>query len=250
LETARKIVRRIPPKTVLPILTGPLRGTRWIIGASRNAYWLGTYEHAKCSVFAHAIAEGDVVYDVGAHVGYYTLLAAKLVGPRGHVYAFEPLPANLEFLELHLKLNQITNVTVVPAAVADTAGLGSFQLAPSRAMARLAPSESSHAPRELPMEMGADCELQVKTVSLDDWARQAGRSLPRVIKMDIEGAELQALHGAAELLRRAFPTLLVATHSKALHQACQNFLSRLGYCVELLEWVAADERGELVARQQ
>src|SRR5581483_1847479 len=123
LKAVRKILRRIPPETVLPVLTGPLRGTRWIVGASRNAYWLGTYERSKCKVFAAAIAEGDVVYDVGAHVGYYTLLASKLVGARGHVYAFEPLPANLEFLERHLKLNQITNVTVVPAAVSDATGL-------------------------------------------------------------------------------------------------------------------------------
>lgn len=251
MEAVRKIFRRIPPETVLPILAGPLRGTRWIVGASRNAYWLGTYERSKCKVFAAAIAQGDVVYDVGAHVGYYTLLASKLVGARGRVYAFEPLPANLEFLEHHLKLNQITNVTVVPAAVSDATGLGRFNLASSRAMGHLAQSESKYATRPLQVDArAADCELQVKTISLDDWTSRTERPLPRVIKMDIEGAELQALHGAAELLRRAFPTLLIATHGKTLHQACQSFLSRLGYGVEILEWVAADERGELVARKQ
>jgi hypothetical protein len=66
--------------------------------------------------------------------------------------------------------------------------------------------------------------------------------------MDIEGAELRALRGACNLLRAAMPTLLLATHSSALHHACHAFLVELGYCVDELEWVQAEGRGELVAR--
>lgn len=228
----KKMLRRIPPDTVLPVLTGPLRGAQWIAGASRNAYWVGTYERAKGSAFARAIAPGNVVYDIGAHVGYYTLLAARRVGANGKVYAFEPLPANLEYLASHIRLNGFTNVTIVPAAVSDQSGVGAFRRTASRAMGQL----------------GEQGDLQVQMIALDEWRQAAGHPLPHVVKMDIEGAELRALRGARNLLRLAMPTLLLATHSAALHDACREFLVELGYCVDELEWVQAEGRGELVAR--
>lgn len=228
----KKILRRIPADTVLPVLTGPLRGAHWIAGASRNAYWIGTYERTKGRAFARAMTLGDVVYDIGAHVGYYTLLAARRVGARGKVYAFEPLPTNLEYLENHIRLNGLTNVTVVPAAVSDQSGAGAFRRTASRAMGQL-------------VEHG---DLQVQMIALDVWQQESGHPLPRVVKMDIEGAELRALRGARNLLGAAMPTLLLATHSAALHHACRTFLVELGYCVDELEWVQAEERGELVAR--
>lgn len=89
---------------------------------------------------AQSIQPGDVVFDVGAHVGYYTLLAAIHTGPKGKVYAFEPVPRNLAFLRKHLALNRIGNAEVVEAAVSSAAGLVRFDEMPSSSMGHISNS--------------------------------------------------------------------------------------------------------------
>src|SRR5262245_8579614 len=121
-------LRLIPGRAVLPILQGPLRGKKWIAGASDNGCWLGSYEYQKQRLFAKSVSPGDVVFDVGAHVGFYTLLASVLVGKRGRVIAFEPVPANLEYLRHHIRLNRIDNVEIIEAAVSDTDGVSAFKI--------------------------------------------------------------------------------------------------------------------------
>ena len=77
----------------LPILKGPLKGKRWLV-ATRINFFLGTYEVEQTEAFVKTVVENDVVYDCGAHYGYYTLLASTLA-KNGKVFAFEPSPANL-----------------------------------------------------------------------------------------------------------------------------------------------------------
>ncbi len=74
------------------VVQGPLRGKRWIAGSSNHGCWLGSYELAKQRKVIELVRPGMVCWDVGAHVGFYTLLFAELVGPLGRVFAFEPLP--------------------------------------------------------------------------------------------------------------------------------------------------------------
>src|ERR671919_200683 len=82
----------IPSELSVPILQGALRGKKWVVGSSTHGCWLGSYEYAMRHLFERTVERGDIVYDVGAHVGFYTLLASVLVGPTGRVLAFEPLP--------------------------------------------------------------------------------------------------------------------------------------------------------------
>jgi len=116
-KVLRLPLKLIPGGTILPILQGNLKGKKWIVGSSNHGCWLGTYEFAKQRLFSETIREGSVVYDIGAHVGFYTLLASVLVGPKGKVVAFEPLPRNIYYLKKHLRLNQCKNVILVEAAV-------------------------------------------------------------------------------------------------------------------------------------
>ena len=119
-------LRLIPASTCLPILRGPSRGRRWIVGSSNHGYWLGSYEYEQRSVFEKYIGVEDVVFDMGAHVGFYTLVASAIVGSRGQVVAFEPLPENLSYLREHLTMNHIDNVTVIDKAVTDHTRFGKF----------------------------------------------------------------------------------------------------------------------------
>ena len=95
-------LKLIPKRMVVPIVRGPLRGKRWIVGASTHGCWLGSYEYQKQSIFKKTVKSGYVVYDIGAHVGFYTLLSSVLVGTQGKVIAFEPVQRNLEYLKKHV----------------------------------------------------------------------------------------------------------------------------------------------------
>ncbi len=131
-------LRLIPTDMVLPVLQGELRGSKWIAGSSNHGCWLGSYEYEKQRLISGMIAPGTTVFDLGAHVGFYTLLFSRLVGSGGKVVAFEPFPPNLRYLRRHLALNRITNVEVIEAAVSETMGTTSFQTGKTSSMGQIA----------------------------------------------------------------------------------------------------------------
>ncbi len=208
-------LRLIPRQTVVPILQGPLRGKKWIVGSGNHGYWLGSYELGKRALFVKAVTPGEVVYDLGANVGYYTLLAAVLLGPQGKVFAFEPLPRNLEYLRRHLSLNRIENAVVIEAAVADRSGTVRFEEDASTSKGRI----------------GEQGGLEVRAIALDDWIDEGKLPPPALLKIDIEGAELQALQGARKALAKTHPAIFLSTHSGKVHKDCVAFLEALGYRV-------------------
>ena len=77
--------RLIPTNAQMRILQGHLRGKKWIAGSGNHGYWLGSYEYQKQRIFSEEIRPGDVVYDLGANVGFYSLLASFLVGPKARL---------------------------------------------------------------------------------------------------------------------------------------------------------------------
>jgi FkbM family methyltransferase len=187
-------LRLIPDGIVLPILFGPGRGSRWVVGTLTHGCWIGTYERRAQDQLAHILRPGDVAYDIGANAGFFTLLISRLVGPSGHVHAFEPLPLNVARLRRHLRINNIANVTVHRVAVSDKTGAAKF--------CSCAHSAIGH--------ISGDGALAVEYVALDD----LDLPLPRAIKIDIEGGESLALCGMTRILRAAQPFLLVEGHDK------------------------------------
>lgn len=216
---ARFLLHLVPRDAWLPVLRGPLRGMRWVIGSSTYGQWWGSYEQNKRSVFAEAIREGDCVYDVGAQAGFYTLLASRLIGHRGRVIAFEPNPRNVRYLRRHVSLNGLVNVRVVERAVAQDFATGRFDPGPHPAMGRLTPSGP----------------LAVEVTSLDRFIEQSDVCFPDVIKIDVEGGEREVLLGARELLARRRTSFLVATHSADLYASCTRLLEQAGYEVIEIE---------------
>ena len=223
--------RLVPKDLTVPILQGPLRGRRWIVGSHLHGCWLGSYE---CEVQKLLVKEvrpgpGHVFYDIGANVGFYTLLAATLI-VSGKVYAFEPLPANLTYIRKHLELNRIGNVEVFGMAICDRVGVASFEAEETRAMGRLAGEGS----------------LPVQTSTLDSLLQEQKILPPDCIKMDIEGTEFGALLGARECFAQYKPKLVLATHGKDVREACCRLLSDWHY-----EFTYAaqqsEERAELFA---
>lgn len=184
----------------------------------------------KQLAFARWLAPGQVVYDLGANVGFYTLLAAKRVGPTGWVHAFEPLPENVWFLQRHVLLNQLNNVSIHPCAVSNVGGKQRFAIGEDRSTGRL--DESGR--------------LDVDGLTLDEFVFKLRNPLPQVIKIDVEGAEARALVGAHRVLAAAKPTIFLATHGKASQEECWQLLRSLHYQVSGLNGGPYDQADELL----
>jgi len=204
--------RILPRDFTVPILQGPLRGKRWIVGSHLHGCWLGSYELEMQKQVANQVKRGDVFYDVGANVGFYSILAASLTDP-GMVHAFEPLVTNLAYLRKHLELNRVHNVKVFEMAISDEVGTAFLEVEKTRAMGRLRKSGS----------------VRVRTSTLDALLSEGEVAPPDCIKMDIEGAELHALLGAKECFAQYRPKLFLATHGRDVHDECCRLLQSWQY---------------------
>jgi FkbM family methyltransferase len=201
---------------VVPIPAGPMRGMFWApaSGGKLLRVLLGSYEREQTALFRQLVAPGSVVVDIGAHVGYYSLLSARLLGGRGRVAAFEPDPRNAAFLRRHVAVNRSTRklVKVEQAAVGAANGTARFSAGTGSGTGHIA----------------AEGEFQVRLVKLDDYLA-AERLAPTHLKIDVEGAECDVLQGALETLRKYKPTLFLSTHGPAPHAACRRLLTELNY---------------------
>lgn len=209
-------LRFLPRSMSLRILGGGNRGYLWTVGAGNHSCWLGTFDANRQRALVDVLRRGDVFLDVGAHSGFFTLLGSRLVGPDGTIIAFEPLPANIHFLRLHIATNRVDNVSVFDAAVSDTQGEEFF-----------AQGQNTYTG-----ELSAQGQIKVRTVTLDELVTTGIIPPANVIKIDVEGAELRVLKGAEHLLKDAPPrALLVSAHGDAIAHECIELLSRAGYSV-------------------
>ncbi len=217
-------LRILPKNLEVPIIQGPLKGKRWIVGSGDHGFWLGSWEREVQSLFAHVVYEGGVVFDVGAAAGFYTLLASFLVGPTGRVCAFEPIPRAIAYLKKHLVLNQISNATIIEAAVSDRNGSVTLQV-----------GDGDYG------RISSDGTFSVRSVTLDELVFAGAIPPPDFVKIDVEGAELLVLSGARGILISSRPTLFLAVHGSGLREQCCKFLELLGYAIRPVDSPSMEE---------
>jgi FkbM family methyltransferase len=214
-------VRRLGAGGVTTIRSGPAAGLRWTRHpAYVNGYWLGIYEPEIQDVLKRELRPGQVFYDVGAHAGFFSLVASRLVGPTGAVYAFEPIPANGAFAAEQVALNRLDHVSVIHSAVGGTCGTAVMSRSPLTTTARLIDAGVPHAP-------SADAGVSVPLITLDAFARD--HRPPDFLKVDVEGAEGQVIAGAAELIRTRRPTFLIELHDPGPTREVLDALTAAGY---------------------
>jgi FkbM family methyltransferase len=224
-------LRLIPKSIVIPILQGKLRGKKWIVGSGVHGCWLGHYEYDKQSIFQETITQGSIVFDIGANVGFYTLLSSVLVGPEGKVFAFEPLPNNLLYLKRHIQLNHLTNVSIIEAAVADHDGFTNFEEGKTRSQGYISPKGT----------------LLVRTICLDKLYLRGEILIPDFMKIDVEGAEMSVLLGAKLIFQHYHPVIFLSTHGKYVHQQCVDFLKLIDYKIKVIDGKTIIHADEIVA---
>ena len=151
----------------------------------------GFYEKYETELFKRLVKKGMVVVDVGANIGYYTLLAAHLVGDEGKVFAFEPDPNNYSLLCKNIEVNGYRNVIPVRKAVFSKSGEMELFLDESNL--------GGHSLSEANVDKGAS--IMVEVTSLDDYFRNTDYKID-VIKMDVQGSEMAVLEGMANIINQ------------------------------------------------
>ncbi len=148
------------------------------------------WEEYERSLFSKSIKSGDTVIDIGAHIGTYTLIAAQKVGPKGKVYAFEPLLKNFELLKKNVETNGYQNVVLINKAVSNKSGTSKLFLS----------NEDNYGDQRIYASQDNRKSLTIKTTTLDEFFKDKNKKI-NVIKMDIQGSEVLALKGATKLLK-------------------------------------------------
>jgi FkbM family methyltransferase len=215
------------PAGVVTIRHGAGQGLRIFANDQSNVgYALGTTEAEVQRFLTANLKPGDVCFDIGANVGFFTLIAARLVGDTGRVYAFEPLPSNAEALRRNIALNGLQNVEVIEAAVSERSGTAELVLGQSSLDARLS----------MLGEAQPDA-IAVRVISLDDFEIDGS---PSLVKIDAEGAEYAVLSGMRRVLAST-PVILCELHQRrerAAHLAAVRAVlgeAASRYTISLLE---------------
>ena len=213
-------------------------------GISRELLLRGYHERRTTDLVKQELQEGMVVVDIGANIGYYCLLEARLVGSSGRVYAIEPVPKNYDLLCRNIALNDYRNICTHNVAVSSAAGLGKLAVTDASnwgSMLDLNTPDASDHIRTRMQELTRGF-VEVRTVSIDEFLE--GEQEPDVdfLRMDIEGYEIEALRGMMNTLERSRPPvkLLIEVHNSFFRDLAESLgpilekLLHLGFLPKVL----------------
>lgn len=243
---ARELIRRVAKVPALrPLIEAMLgrlilltpgriievEGNKMLLSRDRISLQIAVsrvWEPRNTELIKSEIREGEVVLDIGAHIGYFTLIFSRLVGPNGRVYAFEPDPGNFAILKKNIEMNGCRNVVLEQKAVSDRAGQGVLMCWSLQGL------ESAGTKKSKESEV-------VDTIVLDEYLRNENRRIS-FIKIDIEGHEFSALRGAWRILSES-DRLRILTEFDSFRWSSigirpreyLDFLSGLGFDIYLVE---------------
>jgi FkbM family methyltransferase len=188
----------------------------------------GTHENYETLALINCLRPGMTFIDVGANIGYYTVVAASKVGENGRVFAYEPDPVNYSFLERSVKANNFRNVSLIRQALSDEAGFATFFLSDHLGSHSLAAQDTCTR------------TTTVELTRLDDDAGLIEGGV-HVMKMDAQGAEYKIMRGGINLLRRWMPVIMLEFEPKCLQtmgtspEEFARLFDDLGYEITLLD---------------
>jgi FkbM family methyltransferase len=198
---------------VVEIPEGPMAGLRLVVSQhTSHAHLSGKYELPVLRAIERLVAPGAICYDLGASIGYLSLLLARKAR---RVYAFEPAPHAGEEIRRHAAANRFDNIHIVPSPVSDESRTVRFSLTDTAFGSCIVESDSKHQ------------VVEMTTVRLDDFARE--HEFPDLIKLDVEGEEGRVLEGARTILREHRPRICCELHTREASEQVLDILREYNY---------------------
>lgn len=206
------------------------KGLKFDPRGGNPGYALGTSGLEEQAALARFLRAGDVFYDIGANVGFFAALGARLVGPEGHVYAFEPFPASADAMKANLRRNGFQNATVFESAVSDRPGRVNLVTEGGSVDYRLATSS-------IESNTNGKSTIEVSVVSIDSLTGTGSLRPPSFVMIDVEGSEISVLNGMRRTLESYRPTILCEVHwlGNAFLEWCTGARNDFGYRATLLD---------------
>ncbi len=219
------------------VRAGAAQGLRIEMGPDTDRFLAGDYERPVQEALERIVRSGDVCYDIGANLGFFSLFLGRSVAGGGLVYAFEPVPRNASMIERNADLNGIENIRVMRMALSGEDGKGNLLLA-------------RHVGGAMLREAGTPPDLAgsmvVATARVDTLVDRQEIRPPNVVKIDVEGAEMAVLLGMERTLQRWAPRVVMEFDDptedgcESKLSGCRRFLQDLGYRVRVLPNSYAD----------
>jgi FkbM family methyltransferase len=197
------------------------QGLRINVGDSNVGYALGTSEPAMQAALKELLQPGMTFYDIGAGIGFFSIIAAALAG--GTVICFEPLPKNAKRIGYNAKLNHLTNIVVKTEAIAQEDGEVAFNVSEQPHLSKLALLGDVVHPIET---------ITVPARCLDTAIAVDQLPPPGLIKIDVEGAEGEVLKGGTATFQKYRPLLLIELHNNS--KTVNLLLDEIGYKICVL----------------
>lgn len=212
LVKLRHTIKWLLSPVMLRIRGGPLEGKKWK-ASSGIRFIKGTYEPKKAEAIQQTVRANDIVYDIGAHVGYFSVLMSDIVGCGGHVIAFEPRKLNRGYLEKHVAVNRCDNIQVMSKAVGDHTGPAKLETRTGTGTGFISDAGDE----------------SVEITSIDELVESGALPAPNYLKIDVEGGEMAVLRGARKVVEKQRPRMIIETHGDKLDAECRKLLTEWGY---------------------
>jgi FkbM family methyltransferase len=214
------------------VLSGLATGSHIHVSpATHLGYIAGSADQYLQRTIKRYVSPGDNVYDIGANIGYVSLMLAKQVGPEGGVFAFEPIPETFAMLRRNIVLNKLDNVTLLNVAASATSGVTAMRTIENLSMSSLVWHRD---------DTGA-VQVRIETVAIDNLIESGELPAPKFVKIDVEGAEGLVLQGMARTIASTKPVIFLEC-SDIGRQASWSLLCGLRYRCQSIttrEWVDA-----------
>lgn len=191
----------------------------------KDIFWYGFYEKDSVLTWHSFIKNDSVVFDIGANIGFYTLVAANKI-KTGHIYAFEPVKDIVRLLKTNIELNNFNNISIIPFAVSNKKTISPIYISSQDNLGM----SGFHKPQNYSGKID-----YVETISLDEWIKEMKIPKLDVVKIDVEGAELQVLKGMKKIIESNKPIFFIELINENLKKFghdisdIYNFFKHLDY---------------------
>lgn len=239
-----RLFEKPTPLKEISILKGDLAGFK--LKLSGEGDWQkemidGNYDQELFSCVSKMSLDGKVVYDIGSHIGYHSLAFATYVGPRGHVYSFEPNPANIERTQEVLELNHDRDLNITPLNLALSNKVGTIEFLSTSNVENgtstggFIETAKTIWPKHVFVEKTGFTSSLVQTDTIDNLVKNKKILPPDFMKIDVEGAEQLVLAGAGKTITKHHPIIIVEFHSIHSTYACMELFNSYGYETKVLK---------------